>query len=79
MAGDRTIGLRWRLVRSLFELLYRNRLLYWLASTIPFAGQWRTSLVLDTAYQISSFGEDDAGELYVVDLTGAVYRFDPTS
>ncbi len=42
MAGDRTIGLRWRLVRSLFELLYRNRLLYWLASTIPFAGQWRT-------------------------------------
>src|SRR5258706_13596273 len=42
MAGDRTLGLRWRLVRSLFELLYRNRLLYWLASTIPFAGQWRT-------------------------------------
>jgi SAM-dependent methyltransferase len=26
---------------ALFELLYRNRLLYWLASTVPFAGQWR--------------------------------------
>lgn len=33
--------LRWRLVRALFEMLYRNRTLYWLASTIPFAGQWR--------------------------------------
>jgi SAM-dependent methyltransferase len=28
-------------VRWLFELLYRNRALYWLASTLPFAGQWR--------------------------------------
>ena len=25
----------------LFGLLYRNRTLYWLASTVPFAGQWR--------------------------------------
>jgi SAM-dependent methyltransferase len=31
-----------RLVHALFELLYRHRWLYWLASTIPFAGQWRT-------------------------------------
>jgi SAM-dependent methyltransferase len=34
-------GLRWRIVSPLFELLYRSRTLYWLASTIPFAGQWR--------------------------------------
>jgi SAM-dependent methyltransferase len=34
-------SLRWRIVRPLFELLYRNRTLYWMASTIPFAGQWR--------------------------------------
>lgn len=33
--------LRWRIVRALFAMLYRNRTLYWLASTIPFAGQWR--------------------------------------
>jgi SAM-dependent methyltransferase len=32
---------RWSVVRWLFELLYRSRTLYWLASTIPFAGQWR--------------------------------------
>jgi hypothetical protein len=31
----------------------------------------------DTPSQISSFGEDDAGELYVIDLAGSVYRFDP--
>jgi SAM-dependent methyltransferase len=32
---------RWRVVRGLFELLYRNSVLFWLASTLPFAGQWR--------------------------------------
>lgn len=34
--------MRWRITRFLFGLLYRSRTLYWLASTIPFAGQWRT-------------------------------------
>ena len=32
------------------------------------------SVLLDTDLQIASFGEDAAGELYVVDLGGAVYR-----
>jgi SAM-dependent methyltransferase len=32
---------RMRVTRFLFEALYRNRTLYWLASTLPFAGQWR--------------------------------------
>lgn len=36
-----TARLHARLVRALFELLYRNRALYWFASTVPFAGQWR--------------------------------------
>ena len=49
----------------------------WIWSLVKFAGHWRLSLLRDTAYQISSFGEDDAGELYVVALSGAVYRFDP--
>ena len=44
---------------------------------VRFDGQWRLSEIRDTAYQISSFGEDDSGELYVVDLNGAVYRIDP--
>ncbi|HEX8996377.1 MAG TPA: class I SAM-dependent methyltransferase [Ktedonobacterales bacterium] len=39
--ASRGEGARWRIVRWLFELLYRNRTLYWLASTLPFAGQWR--------------------------------------
>ena len=32
------------------------------------------SLLLDTAMRISSFGEDEQGELYVVDLNGSVSR-----
>ncbi|HEX8034766.1 MAG TPA: class I SAM-dependent methyltransferase [Ktedonobacterales bacterium] len=39
--GSTNTNLRWSVVRTLFELLYRNRTLYWLASTLPFAGQWR--------------------------------------
>jgi len=46
-------------------------------SLVKLAGHWHLSLLRDTAYQISSFGEDDAGELYLVALSGAVYRFDP--
>ena len=33
--------LRGRLLGAAFEMLYHSRTLYWLASTIPFAGQWR--------------------------------------
>lgn len=33
-----------------------------------------TRLLLDNDMQFSSFGEDDDGELYVVDYNGAVYR-----
>ncbi|HEV2236302.1 MAG TPA: class I SAM-dependent methyltransferase [Ktedonobacterales bacterium] len=35
------MAVRAAVLRAAFELLYRNRWLYWLASTIPFAGQWR--------------------------------------
>ena len=41
MTTSTKIPLRARTVRFLFGLLYKNRALYWLASTIPFAGQWR--------------------------------------
>jgi hypothetical protein len=34
---------------------------------------------LDTGYSISSFGEDEAGELYVVDFNGAIYRLTSTA
>jgi glucose/arabinose dehydrogenase len=38
---------------------------------------WTTLGPIETGLQISSFGEDVAGELYLVDLQGAVYRLRP--
>lgn len=44
-----------------------------LVETSP--GNWQRSLLLQTNLNISSFGQDQAGELYVVDLVGGgVYR-----
>jgi hypothetical protein len=40
------------------------------ASPIP------KSLLMDTALSISSFGEDQQGELYLVDHGGTIYRFE---
>jgi hypothetical protein len=36
-------------------------------------------LALDTSLPISSFGEDEAGEIYVVSLSGAIYRIRSTT
>ncbi len=38
------------------------------------AGNWRMRLLIDTNLSISSFGEDEAGHLYVIDYGGEVYR-----
>jgi glucose/arabinose dehydrogenase len=38
------------------------------------SGDWRTRVVAETDFSVSSFGEDEFGELYVVDLAGAVYH-----
>jgi len=35
---------------------------------------WRSIELPDTDLSVSSFGEDEAGEVYVVDLKGGVYR-----
>lgn len=40
----------------------------------PAASGGAVSTLLDTTLSISSFGEDEAGEIYVVDLGGTVYR-----
>ena len=37
-------------------------------------GAWVTSQPLETGLNVSSFGEDAAGELYLTDLNGGVYR-----
>ncbi len=44
----------------------------------PMSGGAQT-LLLDTALSISSFGEDEAGEIYVVGLGGTVHRITNTS
>jgi glucose/arabinose dehydrogenase len=39
-------------------------------------GNWQGTLLLDTDYLVTTFGEDEAGELYLVDYSsGNVYRF----
>ena len=37
-------------------------------------GTWTSSELLDTTMNMSSFGVDEAGELYVVDLKGGLYK-----
>ena len=47
------------------------------AATQDAGGDWSRSLLLSTGYSVSSFGEDEAGELYLTDLGGGkVYRID---
>jgi glucose/arabinose dehydrogenase len=37
--------------------------------------QWKATLIADTPYKISTFGEDSTGELYMADFaTGSIYR-----
>jgi glucose/arabinose dehydrogenase len=43
---------------------------------VRFGGAWRLSVLRETSLSIASFGEDEAGELYIVDRGGSVYRFD---
>ncbi len=43
----------------------------WSLSGLP--GAFQNNLLLDTAISISSFGEDEAGNLYVADYGGAIY------
>ncbi|MCA0454420.1 MAG: PQQ-dependent sugar dehydrogenase [Chloroflexi bacterium] len=37
-------------------------------------GAWRTNLFMDTDFSISSFGEDEAGELYLVNQGGTILK-----
>lgn len=40
---------------------------------------WQAAIVMESGRQISSFGEDEAGELYLVDYEGAVLRLEPVT
>jgi len=39
--------------------------------------QWNTNEFLQTGMQVSSFGTDEANELYLIDYSGVLYRIDP--
>ncbi|NWG18627.1 MAG: PQQ-dependent sugar dehydrogenase [Chloroflexi bacterium] len=47
------------------------------ASRRDASGNWQTMRWLDTGKIISSFGEDEAGELYLIGHMGSIYRFEP--
>jgi glucose/arabinose dehydrogenase len=41
---------------------------------------WESTLLIDTPYNISTFGEDEAGNLYVADFSGgSIYRLEITA
>ena len=40
-------------------------------------GAWHQSLLYETGLNITSFGEDEAGEVYLSDYSGTVYRLSP--
>ena len=42
------------------------------------SGVWSTTQLVDSPYNISTFGEDESGEVYVAHLGGAVYRISAT-
>jgi glucose/arabinose dehydrogenase len=46
--------------------------------TVPKGGTspMTKTLLMDTSFSISSFGQDAGGELYLVDRGGTIYRFD---
>lgn len=46
---------------------------FWTLTEQP-DGTWRREEVARHTFQVSSFGEDEAGELYVVDYAGTIYR-----
>jgi|SRR5690554_3446170 len=42
-------------------------------------GTWNAQVAMESGRNISSFGEDEAGELYVVDYDGEILRFAPVA
>lgn len=46
-------------------------------AVLPGGDTWQPVVSLESGRQISSFGEDEAGELYLVDYAGSVLRFAP--
>ena len=37
-------------------------------------GEWESELLLDSPYNVSSFGEDEAGNLYLLHYSGTIFQ-----
>jgi glucose/arabinose dehydrogenase len=44
---------------------------------IPQGGGWQGDVVFQTSFQVTAFGEDESGELYLADRGGGIYRLSP--
>ncbi len=42
-------------------------------------GEWQNNLLIDSDLNISSFGENEAGDLFVVDISGSIYEIQGAS
>ncbi|MEE9355940.1 MAG: PQQ-dependent sugar dehydrogenase [Methylococcaceae bacterium] len=51
----------------------------WVAGLRKVNQQWEASILAETDFSISSFGEDAKGQLYLADLNGALYRIEDNS
>jgi glucose/arabinose dehydrogenase len=40
-------------------------------------GSWQQALLYESGFNITSFGEDEAGEVYLSDYAGGIYRLEP--
>ena len=49
-----------------------NGKIFGLQETSP--NNWTRTLLATTSTQLSSFGQDQSGELYVVDLSGSIFK-----
>jgi hypothetical protein len=38
---------------------------------------WQNTLLYETGFKITSFGEDESGEIYLVDRAGTIYQLSP--
>ena len=43
------------------------------------SGQWMSSRLFDTSFNITSFGTDASGGVYLIDHNGGIYRLEPSS
>jgi glucose/arabinose dehydrogenase len=50
----------------------------WIGVQSP-SGSWSRADLLATSFNISTFGEDSSGEIYVADVNGAIYRLNRVS